>query len=216
MIMNGNHNQSFSDVCSDLFSLILYLRESGDVEQTDVLYKRFVKLFSSIEEEARKLDIPDVDIEDAEYALVALIDETMRWASRLEQEFFRRNIAGEEFFQKLDQIKESKGRTDVLRIYYLCLVLGFEGKYFRTPDRLEAYIEELGQILGLQDMKKISPHGEASEKVVQSRRSGIPAWVPWVFSAAGVVAVCVIFIVLRIRIGGWTTAVIRRIQGIVG
>jgi len=181
-----------------------------------MLYERFIELLSSIEEKARNLKILDSDIEDAEYALVAIIDETMKWASRLEQEFFRKNTAGEEFFRKLDQIKESKSQTNVLKIYHTCLILGFEGKYFREPERIEEYIEELSQLLGLKSIKNLSPHGEPSEKAVQSRRSGIPAWVPWVFSLAGVAIVCIIFIVLRMRISDWTTAVVSKIQSLVG
>jgi len=214
--MNSNRNQSFSDICTDLFSLILYLRESGDVEPSEALYQKFVNLFTSIEGRARDLDIPDVDIQDAKYALVALVDETMRWTSRLEQEYFRRNIAGEEFFHRLEQIKESKGRIDVLKIYYLCLTLGFEGKYFRSPEKLEEYIEELGQILGLAGMEKLSPNGEPSTETAQRRSFGIPAWVPWVFAGAGVVIIFVVFAVLRINMGRLTTVVVSKIQSLIG
>lgn len=214
--MNGNENQSFPAICTDLFSLILYLRESGDVEQTEALYEKFISLFSTIEEKARSLDIPDVDIEDAKYALVALTDETMRWTSRLEQRFFRKNIAGEEFFRRLEQIKNSKGRTSVLKIHYLCLALGFEGKYFRTPEKLEEYIEELGQILGLKGTEKLSPRGEPSEETVRSRSFGVPAWVPWVFAGAGLLIVLITFAVLRMRMSSWTAVVVSEIQRLVG
>jgi len=214
--MNGSHDQSFSAICTDLFSLILYLRESGDVEQTEALYERFISLFSSIEEKARSVDIPDVDIEDAKYALVALTDETMRWTSRLEQRFFRKNIAGEEFFRRLEQIKNSKGRTSVLKIYYLCLTLGFEGEYFRTPEKLEEYIEELGQILGLKGVEKLSPRGEPSKETTRKRSFGIPAWVPWVFAGAGLVIVLITFIILKIRMGNWTAVVVSKIQNLIG
>lgn len=214
--MSSNRNRSFSDICTDFFSLILYLRESRDFDQTEVLYQRFTNLLSTIEGKARDLDIPDVDIQDAQYALVAVADETMRWTSRLEQEYFRKNIAGEEFFRRLEHIEESKGRNDVLEIYYFCLTLGFEGKYFRTPEKLEEYIEELGQILGLKGMEKLSPNGEPSEKAIQRRSSGIPSWVPWVFAGAGVVVIFLIFVILRIRIGNWTTVVVSKIQSLIG
>ncbi len=213
---NSSRSQTLSDICTDFFSLTLYLRESEDLDQIEALYQRFTSLFSTIEGKARDLDIPDVDIQDAQYALVALADETMRWTSRLEQEYFRKNIAGEEFFRRLEQIKESKGRKDVLEIYYLCLTLGFEGRYFRTPEKLEEYIEELGQILGLKGMEKLAPNGEPSEKAIQRRGFGIPSWIPWAFAGAGIVAVLVIFAVLRIRIGNWTTIVVSKIQSLIG
>ena len=206
-----NCSQSLSDICTDLFSLISYLRDSGDTGQTEVLYGSFARFFSSIEDNARKLDIPDVDIQDAKYALVAIIDETMRWASRLEQEFFRRNIAGDEFFRRLEQIKTSKGRTGVLEIYYFCLILGFEGRYFRNPERLEEYIEELRQILGFERVEKLSPYGEKSQEVMKRRKTGIPVWVPWACAGAGVLMACVVYIVLRVRIGNWLDGFLRLI-----
>ncbi len=214
--MNSNRNQSLSDIYTDFFSLILYIRESGNVDQVEVLYQKFTSLFSSIEEKAKDLDVADVDIQDVQYALVALADETVRWTSRLEQEYFRKNIAGEEFFRRLEQIKESKGRNDVLKIYYLCLTLGFEGKYFRTPEKLEEYIEELGQILGIKGMEKLSPNGELSQKAMQRRSFGIPSWVPWVFAGAGIVIIFVIFVILRIRMGNWTAVVVSKIQSLIG
>ena len=143
-------------------------------------------------------------------------DETMRWTSRLEQQFFRRNIAGDEFFRRLDQIKNSKGRAGVLRVYYLCLTLGFEGKYFRTPEKLDEQIGELSEILGLKGVEKLSLRGEPSREVRRKKRFGLPAWAPWVFAGSGLVIILVIFIVLRIRIGSWTATAVNKIQSLIG
>ena len=211
--MNGRMSQSFSDICTDLFSFVLYLRESKDFGKPDALHEKAVNLFASMEEEARELDVDDVDIQDAKYAIVALIDETIGWASRLEEQFFRKNIAGEEFFHRLEQIKSSKGRIGVLEIYYICLTLGFEGKYFRTPERLEEYIEELKQTLDFKSVEKLSPHDEIPKETAQSRRGGIPLWVPWVSAAVCVVAVGVVFILLKVRIAHLASDVVSRIQG---
>jgi type VI secretion system protein ImpK len=208
--------QNLSDMCTDLFSFILSLRVSHDLERSHVIHDRAISLFTSIEEKARESRIPDADVQDAKYTLVAFVDETMEWASRLEQEFFRGNIAGEEFFRRLEQIKESEDRTGVLKIYYMCLVLGFEGKYFRTPEKLEEYIGELSQILGLKGAEKLSQSGEAPKEAMPSRSHGIPAWVPWIFAGAGIVIVLIAFAIFRMRISDWTGIAVSRIQSLIG
>ena len=203
--------QTLSDICTDLFSLVLYLRESRDSDQPGALHEKIVSLFASLEEEARGLSMPDADLQDARYALVALLDETIGWASRLEQELFKNNVAGEEFFAKLEQIKGAKGRNAVLEVYYICLALGFEGRHFRTPEKLQAHIEEIRRILGQESVGKLSPHAERPQETVL-RSGGIPRWVPWASAAAGAVVVVLVFVFLRIRIAGWASGVIGRIQ----
>jgi type VI secretion system protein ImpK len=204
------HAETLPDVCADLLALIVYLRKSKDFGQRDVLHDRFVSLFSAMEEKARELDIADVDVQDAKYALVGFIDETVGWASRLEQEYFSRNVAGEEFFDRLEEIKEVEGRREVLKVYYLCLTLGFDGKYFRNPGRLREHIEELQKILDLKSVESFSPHGGIPKETSRRRRSGIPAWLPWVLMAAGVVILGTVLISLKIGISDWATGIISR------
>ena len=206
------HNQTLSGICNDLFSVVTYLREVGDIERPDVFYDRAMELFSALENEARQLKIPDADVRDAKYAIAAIIDENVGWASRLEQEFFSRNVAGEEFFTRLEELKEAKGRNEVLAVYYICLALGFEGKYFRSPERLQEYIKELQGVLGLENSARLSPHGERSQATMKRRRGGIPTWVPWVVTVVGIAVVVSIVVLLRIRIAGWASKAIGGIQ----
>ncbi len=209
---DGSHNQTLPGLCSDLFSVVTYLREVGDIEQPDVFYDRVIELFAALEDETRQLKIPDADARDAKYALAAVIDENVGWASRLEQEFFNRNVAGEEFFTRLEELKKAKGRNEVLAIYYICLTLGFEGKYFRSPETIQEHIKELQEILGLEGSARLSPHGERSQATVKRRRDGLPKWVPWVVTAAGIVIVVSVIVLLRIRMAGWASDAIGRIQ----
>ncbi len=209
-------NQTLSDICDDLFSLVVYLREAGDIADPDVLYDRAMELFTALEERARQVKIPDVDIRDAKYALVAIIDETVGWASRLEQHFFSQNVAGEGFFSRLEEIKATKGRNDVLAVYYLCLTLGFEGRLFRFPEQIREHIAQLREILNVKETSRLSPRGERSQETIKRRGGGIGAWVPWAVTAAGIVIVVGIVVLLRIRIGGWASGAVRQIQRLLG
>lgn len=209
------HIQKLPDMCAEIFTFIQYLRISGSLEPSDRIYKKITALLSAIEDKAREARILEADVQDAKYAFVALIDETMRWGSRLGQEFFMGTNAGEEFFRKLDQLKESRGRTDVLRIYYLCLALGFEGKYYRTPEKLDEYIDELAQLLELKGVEKFSPQEDSSRRHIYKPKPGIPKWVPWVAAGTGVLIAVIVFIVLGVRMSDSAAYYISRIQNLI-
>lgn len=85
-------------------------------------------------------------IADRMFALSALLDETClgndipekaAWqACPLQQEFFKTNAAGTEFFERLDRIcadpalqPGAERRIEVLETYFECLCAGFVGKY---------------------------------------------------------------------------------------
>ena len=77
----------------------------------------------------------------AEYAVVALLDESVLhnprlapvWAQRpLQDERYGQHLAGEWFFQHIEQLlarPDSLALADILEVYQLCLQLGFRGRY---------------------------------------------------------------------------------------
>src|SRR5437660_1559397 len=104
-------------------------------------------LFDAIRKEAVARGYTDQDIEDADCATAALLDETVRklldpsrgrWAPL--------RPAGESAFNRLNAIwqrGESAHLADVLEIYYLCLLLGYEGPYAGRQADLEQWKEQL-------------------------------------------------------------------------
>ena len=206
--MKYSQEQPFPDICTDLFLFALYLRQSPSAGDPGELHDRLANLFVSLEERAKALGASDVDIWDVKYALAAFIDETIGWESRLELEFFGSNVAGEEFFTKLENIKSDKARDGVLAVYYLCIALGFEGRYVRNPEKLKTYVAEYGQSV---QVDKLSPHG-GRPKEKTARKGGIPAWVPWAFSGIGIVALVATFALLRMQMVDWANGIIGHIQ----
>ena len=81
--------------------------------------------------------IPADEIEEARFALVAWADETLlrrEWSGRLEwqqqplqTEIYRSTHAGNEFFDHLARLRPEQ--SSAREIYFLTLVLGFEGQY---------------------------------------------------------------------------------------
>jgi type VI secretion system protein ImpK len=82
------------------------------------------------------------DVRDTHFAVVAFLDSVIlhskdpvrsEWERRtLQEELFGQTDAGLVFFEKLDQFRsrrDSEQLGDILEVYLLCLLLGFEGRY---------------------------------------------------------------------------------------
>ena len=106
----------------------------------DAFQRRMEDLLVEIDREATKAGYRKEDIEEANYAVVAFLDETVltsqdpardRWSS-WQAKKYTGAIAGEGFFEHLKVLRnrrESLQLADVLEVYYLCLLLGYQGRY---------------------------------------------------------------------------------------
>ncbi|MBK6687901.1 MAG: DotU family type IV/VI secretion system protein [Deltaproteobacteria bacterium] len=89
------------------------------------------------QQEARRAGHSPGDIDDARYALTALIDEVIQfsqwsgkleWASRpLQAELYNERMAGVRFYERLEVVRQRS--PGVLEVYHLCLGLGFLGRH---------------------------------------------------------------------------------------
>jgi type IV/VI secretion system ImpK/VasF family protein len=62
----------------------------------------------------------------------------------LQEELFRRNTGGSDFFRLIDRLIEGEQPPElVLEVYYFCLADGFEGQYADDPPSLDAYKQRL-------------------------------------------------------------------------
>jgi len=82
------------------------------------------------------------DVRDTHFAVVAFLDSVVlhskdpvraAWERKpLQEEMFGQTDAGVIFFEKLDQFRarrDSERLADILEVYLLCLLLGFEGRF---------------------------------------------------------------------------------------
>lgn len=94
------------------------------------------------DDEARKRGYTADDIELAVFAVVAFLDESILnlrspifidWPRQpMQEERYGHHVAGEIFFQNLQKLlgrTETQELADLLEVYYLCLLLGFAGRY---------------------------------------------------------------------------------------
>mgnify|MGYP003946685417 CR=1 FL=1 len=103
------------------------------------------QLIARADQDARQAGYAQGDVRYALYAVVAFIDESILnsaqpmfrdWPRRpLQDELFGGHVGGEAFFQYLQQLMTrdpSPDLADVLEVYLLCLLLGFQGRYSAT------------------------------------------------------------------------------------
>jgi type VI secretion system protein ImpK len=96
----------------------------------------------SADQEARRLGYSGDTMQLAIFAVVAFLDESILnsrnalfadWPRKpMQEELFGTHVAGEVFFQNLQKLlgqTDSPEVADVLEVYYLCVLLGFGGRY---------------------------------------------------------------------------------------
>ncbi len=188
-----------TDICADSFMLVLQLRATQDFGEAQVLRERILNLLESMEHQAKRHNFDTADIQKIKYALVAFIDETIiasdwsqkqNWlANPLQLQLYNRFDAGEEFFQRVEELRgRIQFNVQVLEVYYLCLVLGFKGKYgIVEQEKLRIITDELYQDIQLsmdKSTKHHSPNGKRKDEIGEVIKKEIPIWTFGVGAAA--------------------------------
>jgi type VI secretion system protein ImpK len=199
-----------SDLTRECFSAIACLRDLGDaIASPQAVQAQMRTYIDALKEGARRVGLPERDAQDITYALVALMDEAALrapeplrsyWMSNLLQfQYFGENAAGEGFFARLDNLLADGRRPDVLRVYELCLLFGFQGRYafpggdvelLRIAQTVRRQVEQ-----DLEVPATLSPAGDApDEPMVRRARRNVLLWV-----SLGVLALAMaVFVGLRV------------------
>ncbi len=189
--------------CSaSVFALTAKLRGNAADESLELFREDISKSFEVLERMAFERQIGTGTIQDAKYALAAFVDEAvlasenpgrMEWMSGpLQLEYFGEHLAGENFFQKLNALRQGGEKNlELLELYYTCLQLGFEGMYrMRGLEALMALQVDLrSQIDGYRGIvdPKLAPDGEPKTSIIARVSRHVPYWV------IGVVAIGLVF-----------------------
>ncbi|MGH8229390.1 MAG: type IVB secretion system protein IcmH/DotU [Steroidobacteraceae bacterium] len=180
--------------------LVLAGRLRGQIANADVenLRRQAVQEVRAFEDRARRAGIPDADALAARYALCTVIDEAVLntpwgaqsgWAAQsLLVTFHREAQGGEKFFQILERLlAEPQRYLALLELWYVCLSLGFEGRY-RLDERGAMRLAEIRRDLFVrieQLRGSVDPALSLHWKGVEDRRSAVLRLVPlWVVAAA--------------------------------
>jgi type VI secretion system protein ImpK len=196
---------NLSDLCKDFFILGLQIR-SGTVELPEcrVFMTRVLQLFEAMKNKAIEAGFTPGDVEEAQYALAAFIDEMVQfsewegkhvWASNpLQAVLFGESIAGIKFFERLASVRRRS--KEVVPIFYTCITLGFEGQYrMGNPAELGEVIEDLRRELTKGDKKTLSEHGGRPDE-----GSGASRGLPLVPMAGIAIALAIIVFVILLLV----------------
>ena len=126
------------EITRDCFGAIIQLRRMDVVADPQTLHGRLCWFVDTMIHRGQELKVSPDDLGHIAYALVALADEVALginglrdfWMYNLLQlRYFNENVAGENFFHRLDMLRNDPQRYHLLTIYYLCLLFGFQGRY---------------------------------------------------------------------------------------
>lgn len=217
---------SLADLMYDGFFMLTLLRAQHAPGDPSTFAARIRTFLDDFERDARRINASTEDIFDAKYAFCATVDETILrsnlairalWERRpLQLVYFGEQLAGEHFFDKLEALR-ARGtlRVQALEVFYLCLLLGFEGKYALEGSEKLAYLSaRVGDELSHHKGKRsgFAPNWKAPDAIRHRLRGEVPLWAfAAVFAVFGMVA----FLLLRWQLSRHTEQTLAAYQQIV-
>ncbi len=159
---------------------------------------------------------PADDVKYATFATVAFLDESVLnsqnpifadWLRKpLQEELFGTHIAGETFFQNLQSLLgrlDSPDLADLLEVHYLCMLLGFSGRYSagnrgELTQTMVMTAEKIRRIRG--NLGPLSPAAALPHDAVRSGSDPLVRKLGYVAIACAALMI-VLFVVYKIVLG---------------
>ncbi|HBG06210.1 MAG: type VI secretion system protein ImpK [Geobacteraceae bacterium GWC2_58_44] len=212
-----------SDCFIDVMAYVSYFLKSVQTKQPayEEVKDDIRRLLSESEGCLARGLFPPEEYDQARFALCAWIDEAIlgsRWLQKnrwlndqLQRLHYNTTDAGEEFFERLNNV--GLHQRDVREVYYLCLSLGFTGRYCHPGD--EYHLEQikssnlkllLGSPVGLPQIEgadlfpEAHPSGDP-ELAGQKSRAG-SRLVAAVCLAAPVLLFCILYLIYHFTLSG--------------
>lgn len=177
-------------LAAPVLDMVLRLK-AGVVAPSQELRPAISRLLNEVEQRGATLRYSDRQVKALKFALAAFVDETMmstnfplreEWEKfPLQLEYFGEHLAGVKFFDTLEEmLKNIESEADVVEVYYICMLLGFKGKYkVYMEDQLQSLIErtsaELRRVGRLQETE-LSPHWRVTDQPEPPPEGGVPWW----------------------------------------
>ena len=209
--IRGVGSNALSTAAAPLLMLLSQVRGLPSHSDVNGLHQQVIGLVQKFEADAIAAGVSTEHVASARYALCAALDEMVLstpWGSEsiwsthtLLTTFHKEAWGGEKFFQILDRLKADVPRNlDLLDLMYLCLALGFEGKY-KIQERGMVQIanirEELYRLIRQhrgEFEKQLSPHWRG----VEDRRNPLARFVPlWVVASVLLAVLVGLFVSFR-------------------
>ena len=210
--------------------LILMGRLRTSLSNPDIagLRRQALDQVRDFEERARTAGIPNEIVLAARYVLCAALDEAVlstpwggqsEWAGQtLLVTLHRETWGGEKFFDMLERTSGDPGRhINLMELQYLCLALGFAGKY-AVADRGHARLAEIQSDLyrRIRAYRGVAPPELSLHWLgMQDRRNPLIRYVPWwVVGAFTLVVLTGAFIFFHAQLGAQSAPISQRLAHI--
>ncbi|WP_193165782.1 type IVB secretion system protein IcmH/DotU [Microbulbifer hainanensis] len=179
---------------SKLLAAVIKLRNTMKHDNAPDLHKRLTREIQSFEQEAKQLSLAPETVLTARYLLCTVVDEVVLstpwgtasgWSQHsLLSLFHKETFGGEKCFAILQRLLETPGsHLELLELFYLCLSLGFQGKYRlvqRGHEQLEQIRDNLYQTIERHrpSMERdLAPHWQGCVERKSRLIHYIPLWV---------------------------------------
>jgi type VI secretion system protein ImpK len=194
------------DAAAVLLALATRLRRARQPQDIAALHARVVAELKLLEQRFRALALPPTQLRGAHYAICAMIDDILLntpwgsqslWSSQSLLSTFHTDVAGgDRFFEVLSTLQSDPGTNiDVLELMYVCLALGFEGRYRVHPRgstelaRIQEGLHRLIRQIRGEAERELSPHWEGVPAPHRSIASSVPSWVVALVAAVALLVV---------------------------
>ncbi len=192
--LRGLEDNRLIDAATPLLGLVIRVRRLADFHGVESLYQQVVDEVAAIDRELVEQGYERPTVVAYRYVLCAFIDEAVLgtdwgahsvWSQHsLLSRFHNETWGGEKVFAITARMEQEPSRyRDMLEFIYLCLCLGFEGRYkvmTNGRDEYEQIIRGLyEQIRGLRREEEPQPLTSALDNVTPARnrlRTGLPLW----------------------------------------
>lgn len=173
-----------------IFDLILRLK-AGIVQPSNDLRPKVASMLQDFEKRAERHRYNPKVTQVAKFGLAAFVDEAVltnnfplrqEWERNpLQLEYFGEQLAGEKFFDKLEaMLNQIEITQDAVEVYYICMLLGFKGKYaIYEKDKLLAIMQKTANALvkvGKIRPVELSPNWLVSDQPAPPAERKMPTW----------------------------------------
>jgi type VI secretion system protein ImpK len=204
--------RTLMDLMVDGFYLLFLLRAKQGPSDAEAFRGHIKEFLTSVERGATRIGASPEDVHLAKYAFCATVDEAVlmsqfrvrdAWQRQpLQLQFFGDQLAGEQFFSKLESLRrEGVARIQILEVFHMCLLMGFQGRYILEGSEKLGYLtarlgDEIAHLKG--SRAAFAPHWAPPDQIVNRLKNDIPLWViASVFALMGLLA----FVGLRWQLG---------------
>ena len=208
-----------------IFDLILRLK-AGIVAPSNDLRPKIASLLDDFERRGERYRFSSKIIQVSKFALASFVDETVlsnnfnlkeEWEKNpLQLEYFGEHLAGNKFFEKLAaMIKQVDVTADAVEIYYVCMLLGFKGRYaVYEKERLLQIMQETANALvraGKIRPVELSPHWLANDQPEPPAPKKMPTWAK-IGALGGLGFAFIIYLVMFMVVSSFLKNAIEKLQ----